>query len=168
MSTRVGRVGLNLDCGNFSISISHGEIQQIAIKPTLLTLLARQDFNNPTACDVKEFGMTSYAEKLLAEAASRRRSSQAKTASPVQRSLQHIPLDMQVRQMMLTIPKGDLGRPWHMDEFVSRLEGKYRERPHPRWVGKALREIGWSQQRLWSSEWGGRRVWIAPQQTTFN
>lgn len=111
--------------------------------------------------------MTSYAEKLLAEAASRRRSSQAKPPTPVERSHQHVPLDTQVKQMMLSIPKGDLRRPWHMDEFVSRLEGKYRERPHPRWVGKALREIGWSQQRLWSAESNGRRVWISPQQTTF-
>lgn len=110
--------------------------------------------------------MTSYAEKLLAEAASR--SSQTKPPTPVQRSLQHVPLDAQLWRMMLTIPKGELLRPWHMDEFIVRLEGRYRENPHPRWIGQALRAQGWTQKRLWSSEWGGRRVWIAPQQTTIN
>lgn len=109
--------------------------------------------------------MTSYAEKLLAEAASRRRSTQTKPPTPVQRSLQHVPLDTQVKQMMLTIPKGELRRPWHMDEFVSRLEGKYRDRPHPRWVGQALKARGWTQKRLWAAEWNGRRVWIAPKQS---
>lgn len=111
--------------------------------------------------------MTSYAEKLLAEAASRNRSAQAKPLSPVHRAVNHIPLIAQLERLVRTVPSGELRRPWHMDEFVSRLEGKYRERPHPRWVGKALREIGWSQQRLWSAEWCGRRVWIAPKQSNF-
>lgn len=110
--------------------------------------------------------MTSYAEMLLAEATSR--SSQTKPPTTVQRTHEHVPLDMQVKQMILCIPKGDLNRPWHMDEFVSRLDGKYREHPHPRWIGKALRAQGWIQKRLWATEWGGRRVWIAPQKKTFN
>ncbi len=106
--------------------------------------------------------MTSYAEKLLAEAAHRRLNSQTKPRTPVNRSLKFISLDIQVKQMIRTIPKDELSRPWHMDEFVTRLDGKYREHPHPRWIGQALRAQGWVQKRLWAAEWGGRRVWIAP------
>ena len=110
--------------------------------------------------------MTSYAEKLLQDV--RIRSAQVKPLSPVKRDLHHVPLNAQIEQLLRTIPKGDLHRPWHMDEFVTRLDGKYREHPHPRWIGQALRAQGWIQKRLWAAEWGGRRVWIAPQQTTFN
>lgn len=109
--------------------------------------------------------MTSYAEKLIRDAEAMRRNAPTKSPTPVHRAVNHIPLIAQLERLVRTVPSGELRRPWHMDEFVSRLEGKYRERPHPRWVGKALREIGWSQQRLWAAEWGGRRVWVAPKQS---
>ncbi len=106
--------------------------------------------------------MTSYARKLMAEAENMCRNTNIKPLTPVKRSLQYISLDTQLKQMIRTIPKGEMSRPWHMDEFVTRLAGKYRERPPPRWIGQVLRAQGWTQKRLWSAEWGGRRVWIAP------
>lgn len=111
--------------------------------------------------------MTSYAEKLIRDAEAMRRNLPTKPPTPVHRAITHVPLIAQLERLVRSIPKGELRRPWHMDEFVMKLDGKYREHPHPRWIGQALRAQGWVQKRLWSAEWGGRRVWIAPQQTTF-
>lgn len=107
--------------------------------------------------------MTSYVEKLQQEVSIR--SAQVKPLSPVKRALHHVPLNAQIEQLLRTIPRGELYRPWHMDEFVMKLAGKYREHPHPRWIGQALKARGWTQKRLWAAEWGGRRVWIAPKQS---
>lgn len=107
--------------------------------------------------------MTSYVEKLQREVSIR--SAQVKPHSPVQRASQHVPLDVQLEQLFRTIPRGEFNRPWHMDEFVTKLAGRYRERPHPRWIGQTLKARGWTQKRLWAAAYGGRRVWIAPKQS---
>ena len=49
-----------------------------------------------------------------------------------------------------------------MAELVARLDGKYRDRPHPQDVGQALRKIGWNYGRYWGKGYNGVRVWLPP------
>jgi len=49
------------------------------------------------------------------------------------------PLQVQIEELMRTLPAAQRDRPWSIDELVCRLEGKYRDRPHPADVGRALR-----------------------------
>lgn len=46
-----------------------------------------------------------------------------------------------------------------MTEFVLRLEGRYRDKPHPQMIGEALRKLGWSTGRDYSNSGSGRRYW---------
>jgi hypothetical protein len=49
-----------------------------------------------------------------------------------------------------------------MAEFVSRLDGKYRERPHPQKVAEALKILGWKRIRSWEKGFDGIRIWVPP------
>jgi hypothetical protein len=69
------------------------------------------------------------------------------------------PLMVQIEDLMRTLPPAQRDRPWSIDEFVHRLQGKYRDRPHPADVGRALRGLGWVRVRDWSNAGGGRRYW---------
>ncbi len=71
------------------------------------------------------------------------------------------PLDQQITELMRSLPPALRDRPWSMDELVSRLSGKYRDRPHPQHVGEALRRLGWKRERRWSDDYDGKRVWVA-------
>jgi hypothetical protein len=70
------------------------------------------------------------------------------------------PLQVQIEELMRTLPAAQRDRPWSIDELVCRLEGKYRDRPHPADVGRALRRLGWERVRDWSNAGGGRRYWL--------
>ena len=70
------------------------------------------------------------------------------------------PLTDQIEDLMASLPPAQRDRPWSMPDLVGRLEGRYRDRPHPANVGQALRALGWTQQRYWSAAGGGRRVWV--------
>ena len=72
------------------------------------------------------------------------------------------PLTDQIEDLMASLPPAQRDRPWSMPDLVGRLEGRYRDRPHPANVGQALRALGWVQQRDWSAAGGGRRVWLPP------
>ena len=72
------------------------------------------------------------------------------------------PLTEQIIELMKATPPQLLNRPWSMAELVARLEGKYRDRPHPQEVGQALRTIGWSYRRYWGKGYNGVRVWLPP------
>lgn len=69
------------------------------------------------------------------------------------------PLTSQIQAFLRTLPPAQRDRRWSIDEFVCRLEGKYRDRPHPADVGRALRALGWIRIRDCSREGGGRRYW---------
>jgi len=69
------------------------------------------------------------------------------------------PLTTQIQTFLRTLPPAQRDRWWSIDEFVCRLEGKYRDRPHPADVGRALRALGWVRVRDFSREGGGRRYW---------
>lgn len=71
------------------------------------------------------------------------------------------PLDVQITELMATLPPTQRDRKWSMAELVSRLDGRYRDRPHPQMVGEALRRLGWSTGRNWTKAGGGRRYWVS-------
>lgn len=69
------------------------------------------------------------------------------------------PLDVQITELMASLPPVQRDRKWSMAELVSRLEGRYRDKPHPQLIGEALRKLGWSSKRDWRAIGGGRRYW---------
>ena len=70
------------------------------------------------------------------------------------------PIDVQITEFMASLPPAQRDRPWSMAELVARLAGRYRDRPHPQMIGAALRTLGWSTVRDYSTAGGGRRYWI--------
>ena len=72
------------------------------------------------------------------------------------------PLADQIESLMRSLPLVQRDRPWSMDEFVARLQGRYSARPHAMNVGKALRALGWSPSRHWAAGAEGRRMWVQP------
>jgi hypothetical protein len=70
-----------------------------------------------------------------------------------------IPLTEQIEALMRSLPPKQRDRPWSMDELVVRLQGRYNTRPSAGSVGLALRHLGWTRARDWSTSGGGRRVW---------
>ncbi len=69
------------------------------------------------------------------------------------------PLDVQITELMNSLPAVQRDRKWSMAELVARLEGRYRDRPHPQMIAAALRALGWRTVRDWSNSGGGRRYW---------
>ncbi len=72
------------------------------------------------------------------------------------------PLAEQITDLMNSLPPALRDRPWSMADLTSRLQGKYRARPHPQNVGQALRILGWKQRRCWSQGYNGVRLWFQP------
>jgi hypothetical protein len=72
------------------------------------------------------------------------------------------PLTEQIEELMRTLPPQLRDRPWPMVELVNRLQGKYRDRPHPQHVGIALRQLSWNRERRWGQGYDGVRVWTPP------
>lgn len=103
--------------------------------------------------------MTSYLQKLQVEATHRKPSAVQKQCSDEQL---YVPLVQQIDRLSNSLSPAELLRPWHIDDWIARLDGKYHSRPHGRWVGLALRQLGWSHVRLWGAEWRGRRMWLPP------
>lgn len=87
---------------------------------------------------------------------------QAAEAAKNKKPTEYKMLIEQIIDLMKTTPQHLLNRPWSMAELIARLEGKYRDRPHPQHVGQALRLIGWQSRRYWSNGWNGVRVWLPP------
>lgn len=69
-------------------------------------------------------------------------------------------LDIQLTELMSSLPPQLRDRPWSMAELVCRLQGKYRDRPHAQQVGDALRRLGWQRLRLYGKGFDGVRVWV--------
>lgn len=53
-------------------------------------------------------------------------------------------------------------RRWQLAEIVPHLRGRYRATPHRGVVTRALREIGWTEQRDWTVRGRGLRYWTPP------
>ena len=74
----------------------------------------------------------------------------------------YIPLETQIQQLMASLPENQRMRDWSMADLLSRLTGKYRDRPHAMTAAAALLSLGWSKRRDFSDGGGGRRVWRHP------
>lgn len=103
-----------------------------------------------------------YIERLQAHAEALHSQNQLK--NEVVKNKQRIvnPLTEQIKELMQSMPPKILNRPWSMTELVLRLDGKYRNRPHAKQVGEALRVLGWRRVRYWCKGYDGVRLWIPP------
>jgi len=106
--------------------------------------------------------MKTYIQTLRAEVDETKRQREEARAEQARADTRVVcdkPLKDQIEELMLSLPPAQLYRPWSMDEFIARLHGRFRLRPHPMNIGRALRALGWTQKRDWSLNGGGRRVW---------
>lgn len=109
--------------------------------------------------------MKTYIEALRERAEDDRRrqdEARAKSAGSDSRILCDVPLRDQIEELMASLPPAQRDRPWSMDEFVIRLQGRFKARPHPMHIGQALRALGWTQKRDYTKSGGNRRFWISP------
>ena len=72
------------------------------------------------------------------------------------------PLTEQIDDLMRSLPPALRSNHRSMSEIVSRLQGKYRDRPHPQHVGQALKQLGWRRIRLYGKGFDGVRLWLPP------
>ncbi len=72
------------------------------------------------------------------------------------------PLDEQIERLMRELPPAQRERCWSMAELLPRLSGKYRDHPHAKEVGQALRHLGWHRERRYGHGFDGSRVWLPP------
>ena len=82
-----------------------------------------------------------YIANLRAEAeAAILRSEEARAQRPHAdpRVLCDTPLAEQIEALMRSLPPTQRDRPWSMDEFVARLQGRYSARPHPMNLGLSV------------------------------
>lgn len=107
-----------------------------------------------------------YISQLKAETenANRRRSERAEATRERLRSANGgaKPLTTQIEELVRTLPAAQLARPWVMADFVTRLHGRFHDRPAAGAVGQALRQLGWVSRRDWSAAGAGRRLWTRP------
>ena len=103
-----------------------------------------------------------HLEKLRLHADDLNTQIQLKNEAKLNSPPQYKPLTNQIIELMKSTPPQLLNRPWSMAELVARLDGKYRDRPHPQLVGQALRIIGWHYRRYWGQGYGGVRLWTPP------
>jgi hypothetical protein len=85
-----------------------------------------------------------YIANLRAEAeAANLRSEQAKSkADKTDKRIQcETPLTEQIEALMRSLPPTQRDRAWSMDEFMARLKGRFSTRPHPMYIGAALRQL---------------------------
>jgi len=73
-----------------------------------------------------------------------------------------VPLEIQIQQLMASLPETIRTRDWNMDDLIARLSGKYRARPHAMKVAGALRKLGLTRYRDYTREGEGRRMWRHP------
>jgi hypothetical protein len=106
--------------------------------------------------------LKNYIDNLRQEAALKNENSSSLPSESNPK--EYVPLKDQITELMSSLPYALKNKPWSMQELTQRLNGKYRDRPHPQMVGIALRQLGWTRKRLWSSDYQGVRLWIPPKQ----
>jgi hypothetical protein len=107
--------------------------------------------------------LKNYIDNLRHEAAAKNQIAQ--DVSSQREPKTYIPLKDQITELMDSLPHALRNKPWSMQELTQRLNGKYRDRPHAQMVGIALRQLGWTRKRLFSTEYQGVRLWIPPKQS---
>ena len=78
----------------------------------------------------------------------------------------YVSLIDQINQLMQTLPPNMQQRDWSMSDLLTRLEGKFKDRPSAMKVAEALRILGWSRHRDHSLKGGGGRFWRRPNYTS--
>ena len=99
--------------------------------------------------------MNSYIEQLRSVVPNNKKNSTKRDS----RENCSTPLEQQITELMRGLPPRELNRPWLMEEFIARLDGRFKTNPHAMRVGEALRKLGWVRRRDWSQAGGGRRYW---------
>lgn len=107
--------------------------------------------------------MTVTVDDLRKRVAEINRLNEKKREAKLHPSQRVKPLDEQIIELMSAIPPNLRSRPWNMSDLVVRLKGIYQAHPSSQHVGRALRRLGWSRQRLWANGFDGVRVWINPE-----
>ncbi len=69
-------------------------------------------------------------------------------------------LEQQFFELVRSLNSDQLNRPWTMSEFVMRLKGKYRNRPHPQKISEILKRHNWRRHRTYGINTG--RYWLPP------
>ena len=100
--------------------------------------------------------------EIAAEAEAARIKAEAEATKLRQQERCTKPLTEQIEELLRTLAPPLRDRPWSMAELVTRLQGKYRDRPHTQHVGTALRRLGWRRERRWGQGYDGVRVWVPP------
>lgn len=120
--------------------------------------------NHTATSDLRSYMsyVQSYIERLQAhaEVLQSQHHSKSEVTSNAPRIVK--PLTSQIKELMKSMPPKLLNRPWSMSELVLKLDGKYRDRPHAKNVGDALRRTGWKSIRHWGKGYNGVRLWIPP------
>jgi len=106
--------------------------------------------------------LKNYIDNLRQEAALKNENLSARLSQSNPKA--YVPLKDQITELMSSLPYALQNKPWSMQELTQRLNGKFRDRPHAQMVGIALRQLGWTRKRLWSSDYQGVRLWIPPKQ----
>ncbi len=92
----------------------------------------------------------------------RQQQDEAKAIKLRQQERRTKPLTEQITELMRTLPPSIRNRPWSMADLVSRLQGKFHDRPHGQHVGAALKILGWMPERRYKGGYHGTRVWMPP------
>lgn len=100
--------------------------------------------------------MTDYLARHLAEM--QRLAQAAKNAPRVEPVPPRPALVDQLRALLATMHPSQLER-LSVPQIVPRLEGKFRARPHPLHVARALRQLGFVTYRSWRRGESGARFW---------
>jgi len=65
-------------------------------------------------------------------------------------------------QHFRSLPQATLQRRWTLEEICRLVPGIYQEKPALRIVAAALRQLGFTEHRDWTSQGRNRRYWLPP------
>ena len=114
--------------------------------------------------------MKTYIDQLKADTAKanlrQEEEAKAQTHHADPRVVCDVPMVKQVREWMTSLSPAQRNRAWSMDELVAtrRISGRYSARAHPMNSGHALRALGWTRRRDYSSLGRGQRYWYPPEE----
>jgi len=77
----------------------------------------------------------------------------------------YTPLRDQLHQLLASLPRRQLNRPWRLSELQALLKGRYRDKPKLSMLADELRRLHWQQKRDWTSAGAGARYWVPPATT---
>lgn len=72
-----------------------------------------------------------------------------------------------LRKHFNSLPPANISRRWTLDELCNILPGRYANKPAPRFIAAALRELGFTEHRDWTHAGRNRRYWMPSQNLTF-